>query len=517
MKKIIVPVLGISIALATPMAPAWALSRGDRAAHAKFEREQLDRIKNGNQKIIIFETGLTAQKKDAIIREAGGEPGRRLEGINAVVGYFPKGIQGDLRSDSHVRKVETDGLAQAIGFTAPVVILGACRSPKDSSSNAEADVDTAIDDDTDTDSGDTSDTGATGDPNLYPNTEYPWGVARIDAPTAWRTGSFDLVDICVIDSGIDVDHPDFSAFTLNGGLNFASSTGTPDTNIDDEYMHGTHVNGIIAAAFNGFGVVGVAPNARLYQAKIFGTYGSSTWSTLIAGIEACIAANADVINMSLGGYPSSVDDEALHLAIQAADSAGITIVAAAGNNYGSSVIYPAAYDEVIAVSAINDAYGFAYFSSKGAEVDIIAPGQEIPSTLPLDYDSDGYGYLSGTSMASPHVAAVAALIRGANSSLSNDQVKEILENTAEDMGLAAEEQGQGLVDAEAAVAAALDMNAGAYNYNSGHSSYFWGSQIPDTVGKTAAWANLLPKERRSQNWSAGITPNSSALRSLFDH
>ncbi|MBI2069821.1 MAG: S8 family peptidase [Elusimicrobia bacterium] len=357
------------------------------------------------QKIVVFDDPrLTWEQKEEMIRQAGGEPVRRLVSINAVVGYFPRGMALNLDDQPQISLVADDDYAQMIvGEAAPLFA-----------------------------------------PAVPPKAQQtPWGVERIGSSYAWRQAQGRGVKVCIIDSGVDVTHPDLAGNVM-GGANFAESTGTPTTNIEDELGHGTHVNGIIAAMDNATGLVGVAPHATLYQSKVFGSSGYTSWSTIMAGIEYCASIGAQVINMSLGG---SRNNAALHLAVQKAHQQGIVIVAAAGNDYGRPVAFPGAYPEVVGVSASNINNALAGFSSKGPEVDLIAPGDDILST----YKGGQYREMSGTSMASPHVAGVAALILSRNNTLSNVQVQQIMERTAMTLGLAPEAQGRGLVNARAAV------------------------------------------------------------------
>jgi subtilisin family serine protease len=228
------------------------------------------------------------------------------------------------------------------------------------------------------------------------------------------------VDIAVIDTGIDVHHPDLNVV---GGVN--CSTGT---SYDDANGHGTHVAGIAAAQDNGIGVVGVAPGARLWAVRVLDASGSGGWSSVICGIDwvTAHASEIEVANMSLAGpgTQGSCDDGALREAICKSVESGVTYVVAAGN---SSVDVagqvPASFPEVITVSALADYDGLsggvgkvtceaegnddtlAGFSNYGAGVDLIAPGVCITST----WKGGGYNTVSGTSMASPHVTGAAAL------------------------------------------------------------------------------------------------------------
>jgi len=252
----------------------------------------------------------------------------------------------------------------------------------------------------------------------------PTGVRRIDGPLSGTisgngAGAVD-VDIAVIDTGIDLHHPDLNVV---GGMN--CSTGT---SYDDGNGHGTHVAGTAAAKDNGIGVVGVAPGARLWSVRVLDDTGSGGWSSVICGIDwvTAHASEIEVANMSLAGpgTQGSCNDGALREAICKSVESGVTYVVAAGN---SSVDVagqvPASFPEVITVSALADYDGLpggldksstcragtddtlADFSNYGSGVDLIAPGVCITST----WKGGGYNTISGTSMASPHVTGAAAL------------------------------------------------------------------------------------------------------------
>jgi subtilisin family serine protease len=274
-----------------------------------------------------------------------------------------------------------------------------------------------------------------------PAQQLPWGVDRIDAELATAKGVGSVV--CIVDTGIDQDHPDLQA-NIVGGKNFVAKGITVDPNKwDDDNGHGTHVAGTVAAVDNSIGVVGVAPQASLLAAKVLNRQGSGYLSDVIAGIEYCVSSGADVISMSLG---TSSDIQAMHDAVDAAYAAGALLVAAAGNDYGGAVSYPAAYDSVVAVSATDSTDALASFSNVGAKVELAAPGVDVLST----WKGGSYATLSGTSMATPHVSGVAALAIEANPLLSNVEVRALLQNTADDLGAVGRDNyyGYGLVDAE---------------------------------------------------------------------
>lgn len=265
--------------------------------------------------------------------------------------------------------------------------------------------------------------------------EYPWGISRVNAHNAWSVTEGAGVKVAVIDTGINYDHEDLKD-NYAGGVDFTYEMTGPM----DGHGHGTHVAGIIAAARNGKGVVGVAPKAKIYSVRVLASNGSGDRSSVIEGIEWAIKNGMQVINMSLG---SPEKTEAQEKAIKAAYKAGIIIVCSAGNRGPDGVMsYPGRYPETIAVAASDKRDKVAYFSSRGKEVDVIAPGASIISTT-----MDGeYGNKSGTSMASPHVAGIAAL--ALSMGYSADSVRIALKSTATPLpNLTPEEQGRGLANA----------------------------------------------------------------------
>ncbi len=219
------------------------------------------------------------------------------------------------------------------------------------------------------------------------------------------------VDIAILDTGVDLDHPD---------LNVAGSAFCIETSPEDGHGHGSHVSGTAAALDNDIGVVGVAPGARIWAIKVLNSGGSGTFASVACGIDWAVsnAAIIEVISMSLGGFGSDdgncgfTNGDVLHQAVCRAVDVGIVVVVAAGNNnQDASTFIPAAYDEVITVSAVQDLDGqpgndfLASFSNWGADVDIAGPGVNIWSTD----KNGGYRFFSGTSMATPHVAGAAAI------------------------------------------------------------------------------------------------------------
>ena len=277
--------------------------------------------------------------------------------------------------------------------------------------------------------------------------EIPWGVEKIGAPDVWKEADGRGVKVAVIDTGVDLEHPDLEANLAEAGWVLECQ------NIVDDNGHGTHVAGTIAAVDNDIGVVGVAPKATIYAVKAFNKSGRGNISNVIDALNWCVERNVQVINMSFGFKNNS---KALQRAIKEAYSRNIVLVAASGNSGGSnSVLYPAKYPEVIAVGASNSNDKAAWFSSGGVEVDLIAPGAGIMST----YKDGGYESMSGTSMAAPHVTGAAALLLSAVK-LTPAQVRQALTETATDLGIAKNKQGAGLLNVKKALARAKSLSLG---------------------------------------------------------
>lgn len=273
----------------------------------------------------------------------------------------------------------------------------------------------------------------------------PWGITKVNAPQVQAAGVTGTgVKVAIVDTGILTSHQDLSV--AGGYSTFGGSY------VDDN-GHGTHVAGTVAALNNTLGVIGVAPNATLYAVKVLNSSGSGSYSGIIDGINWAINNRMDIINMSLGGSTGST---ALEDACNAAYNSGILVVAAAGNEgtkrgNNDTLGYPAKYASVMAVGSVNSSNTRSSFSSTGTDLEIMAPGESIQST----YYNGGYATMSGTSMASPHVAGVAALIMAANPNLTNAQVRDILNTTANDTWNDPFKYGNGLIDAYAAYQAAI--------------------------------------------------------------
>jgi len=279
-----------------------------------------------------------------------------------------------------------------------------------------------------------------------------WGVPQVLADVAHAAGNRGAgIKVAILDTGIDYTHEDLAA-NYQGGYDFVFNDSDP---YDDSYFgHGTHVAGIVAAAENGVGVIGVAPEADLLAVKVLdgGGFGRVDW--IIAGIEWAVVQGADIINLSIQGPHS----QGLQEACDAAYESGVLIVAAGGNSFsgGGPVKYPAAYDSVIAVTATDPSDQPGYFAPLGSALELAAPGVNVLSTVARG----GYDYLSGTSQAAPHVAGVAALYLASNTKdvngdgkVNHQDVRRLLQTTATDLGDPGRDSifGYGLVNASQAL------------------------------------------------------------------
>jgi len=286
--------------------------------------------------------------------------------------------------------------------------------------------------------------------NLTPNDPLylanQWHLPAINAPAAWDsvTGN-SAVLLAVIDTGVQLNHPDLSGRCVQG-YDFANNDADPS----DDTGHGTSTAGTAAATGNnGLGMAGVTWGASILPVKVLAASGSGTYSAIASGVNYAADRGAKVINMSLGGTSSS---STLQSAVNYAWGKGAVLVAAAGNNGNNLTVYPAACANVVGVSAINTANTITSWSSYGSFVDLCAPGENI-GTL-----SNGSGYVttSGTSFSSPLVAGVACLALSVNPALKNSQVVSLLIGNADDLGVVGYDNyyGNGRVNAARVVASA---------------------------------------------------------------
>ena len=266
---------------------------------------------------------------------------------------------------------------------------------------------------------------------------------RIETAAAWdqTRGSADVV-VAVIDDGMDVAHPELAKQFVAPYDALSKQAGTISPN-----LHGTHVAGLIAgSADNGLWGAGVAPHTKILPIDVFDDGGYAYTSDLIHGIEHAMAANVDIINMSLGSYYYS---EAMDQVIQKAHKQGIVIVAAAGNEGTRNAHYPSSLANVISVGAVTNNDTSSLFSNKGPTIDVTAPGTAVYSSLPNNL----FGPLSGTSMAAPIVSGVAALIKADQPTLTNKEIEARIFSSSDDIGKIGRDDvyGHGRVNARKAL------------------------------------------------------------------
>lgn len=263
---------------------------------------------------------------------------------------------------------------------------------------------------------------ATATPNdTYYNNSIMWGLFKVQAGAAWDiTQGSSAVRVAVLDTGADTSHPDLSGKVVLQ-WDFAYDDSVPE----DTNGHGTHTAGTVGARTNnGVGVASIGWNTSLMIGKVLNNSGSGAYSDIADGIYWAAANGAKVINMSLGGSGGS---STLLNAVNSAWSSGLVIVAAAGNNGNTAPSYPAYYANCIAVAATDSSDRRASFSNYGSWVDCAAPGVNIASTYP----GNSYVYMSGTSMASPNVAGLAALVWSTGYGYSNSSVRSRITSTGD--------------------------------------------------------------------------------------
>lgn len=292
----------------------------------------------------------------------------------------------------------------------------------------------------------TNDAGTPNDPFF----DKQWALAKIEAESAWKVTTGRNVTIAVIDSGVDLDHPELAVRVVEG-YDFVNG----DSEADDDYGHGTLVAGVAAAATNNhIGIAGLAWNARIMPVKVLDGQGQGVSSNLTCALYWAADRGADVINISIISFGPSFG---MQSAINYAANEGALIFSAAGNLFeeGNPVTYPAAHDNVIAVAATDKEDAHAWFSSAGAFVDIAAPGVGIYSPFPPTHDE--YRSVYGTSLATPHGAGLAALVLSAVPSLSSEEVEAVIQQSAVDLGDAGKDDkfGHGRIDASAAISLTL--------------------------------------------------------------
>ena len=242
-----------------------------------------------------------------------------------------------------------------------------------------------------------------------PDYDRQWALPHIQAETAWNEmDELDDITVAVIDTGVCMSHEDLVDRVLDNGYDFVDNDDDPE----DVFGHGCSVAGIIAANIdNGIGIAGFAPNSSILPVRVLGPSGSGSMADVAAGIVYAADVGADIINLSLG---SMVGSQVTKDAVDHAVGKGVTVIASAGNSGGALPGYPARYENVVAVGAVDPNGGRSSFSNKGG--DIWAPGRDV-HTIYLD---NGYKALNGTSFSAPYVAAMAAVLEGMGAELHLD-------------------------------------------------------------------------------------------------
>jgi subtilisin family serine protease len=365
------------------------------------------------QKIVVFKKSYDrVSSQDNLLKKSGALKIKSLKLINGTVAHMSPQTERELKSKDEVLRIDEDFLI----FSTQIQIKNMDKKVQD-----------------------------------QPPQEFPWNMSMVGANLVWPKTKGTSVRVAVLDTGIDLDHPDLFE-NIKGHFNMIK----PKKSGDDDGGHGTHVAGIIAAVDNAIGVIGVGPEIDLYAVKVLDKKGRGLLSDLIDALDWCINNDIQVVNMSLGSLQENLS---FHEAVRSAFLAGITLVAAAGS-YGleaGEICYPARYSETIAVSSVDQFGNPDPFSSRGAEIDLAAPGVDVRST----YKDGSYAFLSGTSMAAPHVTGTVALILTTVPDLQFDvnsngiwdpsEILMKLKLSAYSLGLPVEQQGAGLVRTDEAV------------------------------------------------------------------
>ena len=273
-----------------------------------------------------------------------------------------------------------------------------------------------------------------------------WALAKLRANAAWKVAKGSDVTLAIIDTGVDLDHPELVGRIVEGH-DFVNN----DAEADDDYGHGTQVAGVAAAATNNdSGIAGLAGEAKIMPVKVLDDRGRGMSSNLTCALYWAVDKGADILNISIISFGPSLG---MQNAINYATEEGVLVFAAAGNLFedGNPVTYPAAHEGVIAVAATDRDDGHAWFSSAGSFVDIAAPGVGIYSPFPPSHDE--YRSVHGTSLATPHGSGLAALVLSVARGLTPEQVATIIQESAVDLGEEGRDDrfGHGRIDAAAAM------------------------------------------------------------------
>lgn len=384
---------------------------------ADSETDKLELLSRATESRLAFSNAAAAEQGAML----GADPDELVYDVDEyeapiVTASLTDGEIGALREDPNVAEVEDDQPMYAVGAHVDVSV-----------GEAEGGVEAG------TPGGGH---GLTVEDQPSPSAEtIPSGINQVKAPLGWDCSRGKSISVAVLDTGIAAKHPDLAP-NYRGGASFVPSEPSPD----DGHGHGTHCAGTIGAAINGAGVVGVAPAVSLYAGKVLSSTGGGNFSWLISALDWCIKRRIRIASMSLGAGSAPT---AVGAMCDTAWKKGVLLVAAAGNT-GGPVGFPAKYPSVIAVSAIDSSNTIAGFSCRGPEIELCAPGVNVLSTVP-----GGYGKMSGTSMACPHVSGAAAVAWGGHRWTKNVTIRRLLAWTADNLGIPGRDElyGYGRVDA----------------------------------------------------------------------
>ncbi len=380
------------------------------------------------QKIVTFDAAMSPAERARIIESRGGSVVKEFSFINAVLADFPDGRRAaDIGRAPGVAAAEDDEEIYWLGSEESSFAEVAALSARDIRDGEPQPVQPPA----------VSTPPAPVAPVYFSTVNIegkidhmPWSVYRMQVPQVWDRTTGKGARVAVLDSGVDCAHPDLAP-NCAPGYNVFNPGAAP---VDDQ-GHGTHVAGIIAGSRNWSGMVGVAPEATILPVKVMNSSGTGKVSDVIDGIAWAVKQKADIINMSLGAPKLS---EAQGKAVKAATEAGILVVCSAGNK-GGAVGYPAAFEDSVAVAALDYANKITDFSCRGPEIDFIAPGVRIYSAAP----GGSFALKQGTSQAAPHISGLAALavslgVKGPAA------LRAALAKASFNLGLPPEQQGAGV-------------------------------------------------------------------------
>lgn len=367
--------------------------------------ESLKGLKTNEKRVIVFYKNDVKSEDLAELTEKGANVRSDFEKMRAVVVHIDAAKLKDIQLDPNIERIVEDQIVHAS-------------------------LDTSI-------------------PQIGANSVYSSGITGQDVKT------------CIVDTGVDDTHPALNPLVAE--INYVPLVPTGDAT-DDE-GHGTHVAGIIAS--NDATFRGVAPGSSLMAAKVLDSTGSGFVSDVVSGINWCVANGADIINLSLGGglFTGTCDSNLDAMAVNNAVASGVIVAVASGNDGTiDAVSSPACASGAIAVGAVDDFDGRTSFSNEGPQLDVVAPGSPVTS-LNAPINGGGFATFYGTSMATPHVAGLAALIIDANPTLTSTQVRSAIENNALDLGDAGFDTlyGNGRIQASNSVNSVLPLDGAPLN------------------------------------------------------